>query len=183
MPLGSWRRVLQPVSATVPGPLPLRNIAHWRCQSCRLCHCRRRRHSAVCNSLILTLTNLSPFIMNAHKGGTLKQAKRILGVCTLQAACSTARTPGQTASSLCQLPVASSQFPLRVDCLSVCLSVCLPGCQTVWQHSVSAGRLTEGRTFAIIAIEIFIIYFKHEPMRGTNLKCHHNLDRPMKRSV
>lgn len=55
-----------------------------------------------------------------------KQAKRILGVCTLQAACSTA---WQTASSLCQLPVPNSPFA--------------SDCQTAWQHSVSAGRRTE----------------------------------------
>lgn len=54
-----------------------------------------------------------------------KQAKRILGVCTLQAACSTA---WQTASSLCQLPVASSQFPLRFS-----LSDCLTAFRQCWQ--------------------------------------------------
>lgn len=53
-----------------------------------------------------------------------KQAKRILGVCTLQAASSTAR---QTASSLCQLPVASCQFPIPPSLwLSACQTVRLP---------------------------------------------------------
>lgn len=106
-----------------------------------------------------------------------KQAKRILGVCTLQAASSTAR---QTASSLCQLPVASSQFPLRFDSLPVRLSDCLTAFrQCCLTDRGTEGRGDKGRKFAIIAIEIFIIYFKHEPMRGTNLKCHHNSDRPM----
>lgn len=138
-PLGSCTRVLQPVSATVPGPLPLRNIAHWRCQSCRLCHRRRRRHCAVCNSLILTLTNLSPFIMNAHKGGTETGEKDTRSV---HAAGSL--LDGPDGSSLCQLPVPNSPFALTVY-LSVCLSAWLSDCLTAFRQCCQTDRRTDVR--------------------------------------
>lgn len=142
MPLGSWTRVLQPVSATVPGSLPLRNIAQWRCQSCRLCHRRRRRHSAVCNSLILTLTNLSPFIMNAHKGGTKTGEKDTRSV---HAAGSLLDGPDGRTDGQFLVSVASSQFPLRVDCLSVCLSAWLSDYLTAFRQCCQTSRRTDVR--------------------------------------
>lgn len=66
-----------------------------------------------------------------------KQAKRILGVCTLQAASSTAR---QTASSLCQLPVPNSQFPLRFDSLPVRLPDSIPSVLPDGQRDRGTGR-------------------------------------------
>lgn len=116
----------------------------------RRCRCRP---SAVCNSLILTLTNSSPFIMHAHKGGSGTGEKDTRSA---HAAGSQANRPTFCQSDSPTVRQCVSQAtPMPSLYLADGLTLWLSVCPTVWQHSVIA----VSATLAIIGVEIFIIFY------------------------